>query len=78
MATYRLSCFPDSRSWRRSAVLNRTFFPPQITLKNSPILMSQTILFKHFCFESAINRHHLSSNQNSNHFQNPKISDTGL
>ena len=28
MATYRLSCFPDSRSWQQSAVLNRAFFSP--------------------------------------------------
>ena len=33
MATYRLSCFTDSRSWRRSAVLNRAFFAPKLTLK---------------------------------------------
>ena len=34
MATYCLSCFPDSRSWQHSAVLNRAFFK-RFTLKNS-------------------------------------------
>ena len=38
--------------------------------------MSKTILFKHFCFESAINPHHLPPNQNSDHFSNRKTSDT--
>ena len=36
MATYRLTCFPDSRSWWQSAVLNRAFFAPRFTLKNRP------------------------------------------
>ena len=49
------------------------FFAFQVKKNKSPI-----ILFKHFCFESAINRDHLSPNQNSNNFQNHKTSDTGL
>ena len=74
---YAQKCVKNSFSGRRK-INPRPFFSESKLIGESPILVSPTILFKHFCFESAENRHHLPPNQNSNHLPNPKTSDTTI
>ena len=44
MATYCLSCFPDSCSWQHSAVLNRAFFCSNTYPQKTPI---NSLLFRY-------------------------------